>query len=57
MYASPLRDVRFTLEHLVDLPGLAKLPDFAHADVETVFALLDEYGRFVEEVLAPLDRA
>ncbi|HEY2814190.1 MAG TPA: acyl-CoA dehydrogenase, partial [Acidimicrobiales bacterium] len=37
--------------------ALSKLPPFAHADPETVFGLLDEFGRFVSEVLAPIDRA
>src|SRR3954452_9862469 len=54
-YVAPLRDIRFALEHLVDLPGLAKLPAFAHADPETVHGLLEEFGRFVGDVLAPLD--
>ena len=54
-YVPPLRDIRFTLEHLVDLAGLSKLPAFAHADPETVYALLEEYGRFVAEVIGPLD--
>ena len=54
-YAPPLRDIRFTLEHLVDLAGLSKLPAFSHADPETVYGLLEEYGRFVAEVIAPLD--
>ena len=54
-YAPPLRDIRFTLEHLVDLAGLSKLPAFAHADPETVYSLLEEYGRFVAEVIGPLD--
>ena len=55
-YVAPQRDIRFALEHLVDLPGLSKLPAFAHADPETVFGLLTEFGRFVSEALAPLDR-
>jgi len=55
-YSPPLRDVRFTLEHLVDLPALSKLAPFAQADLETVSGLLEEYGRFVADVLAPLDR-
>ena len=55
-YRAPLRDLRFTLEHLVDLPGLSKLPAFGHADPDTVYGLLEEFGRFVTEVLAPLDR-
>jgi len=55
-YSPPLRDMRFTLEYLVDLPALSKLPPFAQADLETVMGLLEEYGRFVADVLAPLDR-
>jgi alkylation response protein AidB-like acyl-CoA dehydrogenase len=56
-YIAPLRDIQFALEHLVDLPGLSKLQVFAHADPATVYGLLDEFGRFVSEVLVPLDRA
>jgi len=56
LYVAPLRDIRFTLDHLVDLEGLSKLPVFAHADPETVYGLLEEFGRFAGEVLAPLDR-
>jgi len=55
-YLPPLRDLRFTLDHLVDLAELSKLPVFEHADPETVFGLLEEFGRFAREVLAPLDR-
>ena len=56
LYAPPLRDLRFTLEHLVDLPSLSKLEVFGHADPETVYGLLEEFGRFVTDILAPLDR-
>ncbi len=56
-YVAPRNDIRFALEHLVDLEALSKLPPFAHADPDTVYGLLDEFGRFVEDVLAPLDRA
>jgi len=55
-YIAPQRDVRFALDHLVDLAALAKLPEFDHADPETVYGLLEEFGRFVSEVLAPIDR-
>lgn len=55
-YAPPLRDLTFALEHLVDLPALSKLPPFGHADPATVHGLLEEFGRFVSEVMAPLDR-
>ena len=36
--------------------ALSKLPAFEHADLDTVYGLLEEYGRFVEDVIAPLDR-
>ena len=55
-YVAPLNDIRFALENLVDLAALSKLAPFAHADPETVYGLLDEFGRFVADVLAPLDR-
>ncbi len=55
-YAPPLRDIRFVLDHLVDAEGLAKLPPFGHADADTMYGLLEEYARFVREVLAPLNR-
>ncbi|HVM67741.1 MAG TPA: acyl-CoA dehydrogenase [Acidimicrobiales bacterium] len=55
-YAPPLRDIQFTLDHLIDYAALAKLPAFAHADRETVETLLADYGRFVAEVIGPLDR-
>jgi alkylation response protein AidB-like acyl-CoA dehydrogenase len=55
-YVAPLGDIRFALENLVDIAALSKLPAFAHADPDTVYGLLDEFGRFVSDVLAPLDR-
>jgi alkylation response protein AidB-like acyl-CoA dehydrogenase len=57
LYEPPLGDIQFALEQLADLPALSKLPVFAHADPATVAALIGEFGRFVAEVLAPLDRS
>jgi alkylation response protein AidB-like acyl-CoA dehydrogenase len=56
LYDPPLGDIQFALEQLADLPSLSKLPTFAHADPDTVRGLLEEFGRFVAEVLAPLNR-
>jgi alkylation response protein AidB-like acyl-CoA dehydrogenase len=52
----PLDDIWFALEDIVDLAALAKLPSFQHADPELVAGVLDEAGRFVAEVVAPLNR-
>ena len=55
-YVPPLRDIRFVLEQLVDLPGLSKLEAYHHADPGTVFGVIEESGRFMAEVLGPLNR-
>jgi alkylation response protein AidB-like acyl-CoA dehydrogenase len=55
-YVPPLRDIRFVLEQLVELDGLSKLEAFAHADPETVFGVLEESGRFMADVVGPLNR-
>ncbi len=55
-YRAPVDDMRFVLEHIAGLPALAELPDFEHADVETVMALIEESARFFEDVVVPLNR-
>jgi alkylation response protein AidB-like acyl-CoA dehydrogenase len=51
----PLDDIRFTLDHLCDLEGLAALEPFGHADPETVHEVTGEVARFMADVLAPLN--
>jgi alkylation response protein AidB-like acyl-CoA dehydrogenase len=55
-YTPPVDDIRFVLEHLVDTRLLAELPEFEHADLDTMVGLVGEFGRFCAEVLAPLNR-
>ena len=55
-YSAPLRDIRFVLEHLVDLEAVAALPGFDHVDTDGVFSVLEENGRFLEDLVAPLNR-
>ena len=33
-YTPPLRDIRFTFEHVAGLDGLTKLEDLTHADLD-----------------------
>jgi alkylation response protein AidB-like acyl-CoA dehydrogenase len=54
-YVPPLRDIRFVLANVVDLPGLSDLEAYRHADPETCFGLIDEAGRFLAEVFGPLN--
>jgi alkylation response protein AidB-like acyl-CoA dehydrogenase len=55
-YTAPLRDMRFALEHLADLAGVAALPGFEHVDSDAVLSLLEENARFMEDLVAPLNR-
>jgi len=54
-YSAPVDDMLFVLEHIADLDGLAAHDQFAHADLETAGALLDEAGRFMSSEVAPLN--
>ena len=55
-YIPPLSDMRFVLENVVDLAGLATLPGYEHADPETVAGVLEEAGRLFTQEFAPLNR-
>jgi 3-(methylthio)propanoyl-CoA dehydrogenase len=55
-YTPPLSDIRFVLENVVDLAGLAALPGYEHADPDTVSGVLEEAGRLFSLEFAPLNR-
>ncbi|CAN5627290.1 acyl-CoA dehydrogenase [soil metagenome] len=55
-YRAPLDDIRFVLAHVADLAGLAELEAFSHADPESVFGVIEEYGRFMSDVVAPTNQ-
>ena len=54
-YTPPLRDTRFILDRVIGLDRYANLPKFAAASPEIVSAVLEEGGRFVSEVVFPLN--
>jgi 3-(methylsulfanyl)propanoyl-CoA dehydrogenase len=56
-YTAPLDDMRFVLENVVDLAGLIGLPAFDHFDLDTVWCALEENARFMEQLIAPLNRS
>lgn len=57
-YSAPLRDLRFALHDVLELPALyARLPGSQDVTAELVDAVLEEGARFVEEVLAPLHQS
>lgn len=55
-YTPPLRDIRFVLDHVVDLDRLLGQPEFAELDRDLVLGLLEEAGRFTASALAPTNR-
>jgi len=53
VYAAPLREIAFVLNELIGLGDVAALPGYDDVTPETVGAILEQAGRFGEEVLAP----
>ena len=54
-YVSPLKQIRFTLEHLANYGAVAALPDFEHVGADIVDAVLEEAAKFAAGVLAPIN--
>ena len=55
-YAAPIDDMRFVLEDMVGLQGLAELDGLDSLTADFVGQVLDEAARFAGEVLAPLNK-
>ena len=55
-YIPPLADIDFVLDAVADLPGLLETPEFEGIDRELVGQVLSEVGRFMAEVVGPLNR-
>ena len=55
-YTSPVADIRFLLNHVLDFDQIAATDRFEDATPDTVDAILTEAGKLCDEVLAPLQR-
>ena len=54
-YTAPIKDMLFVLHELAGLKQIQQLPGCEEATDETVQAVLEENGRFMSEVIAPLN--
>ena len=53
MYHAPLKDMRFVLDQIAGMEGIAALPGYEHATPDVVEAVLTEAARLSAEVWAP----
>ncbi len=56
-YAAPIRQIRFALGSIAGMEGLYEHPAFPDFNDDTASVVLEEAGRFANEVIAPLNRA
>jgi hypothetical protein len=55
-YKAPLREYRFLLKDVLELDRYSNLPSFSEAPLDLIEQVLEEGGKFCEEVLAPLNK-
>jgi hypothetical protein len=55
VYQAPTRDTRFVINEVLKLESYGNLPGFEAATPDLIDTVVEEFGKFVSEVLAPLN--
>lgn len=56
-YHAPIDDIQFILAEVLDVGQLARLPGYEEATPDVLAAVIEEGGKFCEQVLAPLNQS
>jgi len=56
-FTTPVRDMRFVLDHMAGFGELEKIGVFEDLSDDLVSAILDEMGKYCDQVVAPLNEA
>ncbi len=54
-YSPPVKDIDFVMQHVVDVDELVSEGKFSDLDSETMSMVIAEVGRFISEVIAPIN--
>jgi alkylation response protein AidB-like acyl-CoA dehydrogenase len=52
-YTPPLTDIKFLLDHVTPLDELSKLEAYNEIDADSVYGVIEEFGRLMADVWAP----
>ena len=56
-FQAPVQDMRFALSHIADIDRIAAFPGYEDATPDIIDAIIEEAGKFAEQVLAPLNQS
>ena len=56
-YKAPIAETSFVLNDLFDINSLTTLPGFEDATPDLIEAVMEEAGKFAQEVYAPINRS
>ncbi|MBT7266260.1 MAG: acyl-CoA dehydrogenase, partial [Rhodospirillaceae bacterium] len=56
-YTAPLRDVSFALSHIAEIDTISTFPGYEDATADICSAIIEEAGKFAEQVLAPINQS